>query len=335
MQAASSLAVALIALAIEAAFGYPAPLFRRIGHPVTWIGALIAALDRRLNREPHAARRLAGFSALAILLLVVGVESLLAQGIILAFCASTVAIVTLGLLASTCLAQRSLHTHVRDVRDALHHEGLQAGRQAVAMIVGRDTAGLDEAGVARAAIESLAENFADGIVAPTLYLALAGLPGGLLYKAINTADSMIGHRTPRHDAFGFASAKLDDLVNWPAARLAALWVVLAAALTRGASATNAWRIMRRDARGHASPNAGWPEAAMAGALGVTLGGPRVYAGRAVEDAAMGDGAGADLATIDRALTLYRRACALNAFAVLLVFGALLVFSAPPILSAPW
>ena len=145
------------------------------------------------------------------------------------------ALMLVGVLASPCLAQRSLDDHVRAVRDALQRDGLPAGRAAVAMIVGRDTAGLDEAAVARAAIESLAENFSDGIVAPALYLALGGLPGGILYKAINTADSMIGHRTPRVEAFGFAAAKLDDVVNWPAARLAGLWIVLAATLTPGAS----------------------------------------------------------------------------------------------------
>ena len=213
--------------------------------------------------------------------------------------------------------------HVRAVAEALETRGLEAGRTAVAQIVGRDTAALDEAAIARAAIESLAENFADGVVAPAFWLAFGGLPGGIGYKAVNTADSMIGHLTPRHAAFGFAAAKLDDLVNWPAARLAALWLVAAAALLPGASAGGAWRIMRRDARGHASPNAGWPEAAMAGALGLSLGGPRVYAGRVVADATIGDGTpAADAAAIRRALALYRLACGLEITAALL--GALLL-----------
>jgi adenosylcobinamide-phosphate synthase len=306
-----------VALVAEALVGYPPELFMRIGHPVTWIGALIALLDARLNRESDtpARRRIGGFAALGLLLGVAGGLAFLLQACIFAIAPTAIAILLLGIVASTCLAQRSLDAHVGAVADALAIT-LEDGRRAVAMIVGRDTTDLDDAGVARAALESLAENFADGIVAPTLWLALLGLPGGVLYKAINTADSMIGHRTPRHEAFGFASAKLDDIVNWPAARLAGLWIVLAAALTRDASAKDAWRIMRRDARGHASPNAGWPEAAMAGALGITLGGTRVYAGRTVADRGMGDGtATIDAATINRALRLYRIACAINIAAV--------------------
>ena len=254
--------------------------------------------------------------ALLILLIVSGGAATTIASVADAALPPWIAITTLGLLASSCLAQRSLDAHVRAVADALEIGGIEAGRGAVAKIVGRDTASLDVAAVSRAAIESLAENFADGIVAPTVWLALGGLPGGVLYKAINTADSMIGHRTPRHEAFGWASAKLDDVVNWPAARLASLAVVVAAALVSGASARDAWRIMRRDARGHPSPNAGWPEAAMAGALGIRLGGSRRYGGRLVPDATMGDGAGTvDSRTIRRALRLYRTACALNLFVV--------------------
>ena len=313
-------ATALVALALEAVAGYPQPLFRRIGHPVTWIGALLQALDQRFNRETDrfVARRRAGGLVLVFLLSVAGLCGFALQGLATATLPHVAAIVVLGVLASPCVAQRSLDDHVRAVRDALQSGGLSSGRAAVAMIVGRDTQALNEAGVARAAIESLAENFSDGIVAPALYLALGGLPGGVLYKTVNTADSMIGHRTPRYEAFGFAAAKLDDGVNWPAARLAGLWIVLAAALIPGASAVDAWRIMRRDSRGHPSPNAGWPEAAMAGALGIRLGGPRVYAGRLVADAAMGDGASADLAAITRALKLYRVACGLNALAIVAV-----------------
>ncbi|WP_158809263.1 adenosylcobinamide-phosphate synthase CbiB [Beijerinckia sp. L45] len=316
-------AIAFVSLVLEAVVGYPPALFRGIGHPVTWLGALLHGLDRRLNRdaESFAQRRRAGFLALVILLLVAG-----AGAVGLAAAASLLprfaAILLLGLLASPCMAQRSLDNHVRAVGDALRDAGLPAGRAAVAMIVGRDTQTLDEAGVARAAIESLAENFSDGIVAPALYLAIGGLPGGVLYKAVNTADSMIGHRTSRFEAFGFAAAKLDDVVNWPAARLAGLWIVFAAALTPDASGLDAWRIMRRDARGHPSPNAGWPEAAMAGALGIRLGGPRAYGGLIIEDAAMGDGISADLSAISRALSLYRLACGLNALAILVLATAL-------------
>jgi len=181
----------------------------------------------------------------------------------------------------------------------------------VAKMVGRDTATLDAAGVARAAIESLAENFSDGVVAPVFWLAIAGLPGATLYKAINTADSMIGYRTPRHEAFGWTAARLDDLVNLPASRLSALLLVAAATLSKDASTAAAWRALRRDAARHRSPNAGYPEAAMAGGLGLALAGPRVYGGVTVEDATMGDGRrDATFADIRRALRLYRRADAI-------------------------
>ena len=311
MSLSASLPLLLAALLIEAAIGYPARLFAWIGHPVTWIGALIGALDRSLNRESmsFAIRRLAGVAALLILL---GV-TLAASLALVALCrlAGPLALLPLALLASSLLAQRSLHEHVARVAQGLEQGGLTGGRKAVAMIVGRDPESLDEAGVARAAIESLSENFSDGIVAPAFWLGLGGLPGGALYKAINTADSMIGHKSPRHLAFGWAAARLDDLVNLPASRLTALLLIAAAALDRQAKAGAAWRAVRRDARRHRSPNAGWPEAAMAGALGLRLAGPRVYGAVRVEDGWMGDGrAAATAADIRRALALYRRSCLL-------------------------
>jgi len=178
----------------------------------------------------------------------------------------------------------------------------------VAHIVGRNTAALDTAGVTRAAIESLAENFSDGVVAPTFWMVIAGLPGAALYKAINTADSMIGHRTERHQDLGKTAAQLDDIVNLPASRLSALLIVAAAYFTQGASAGAAWRAMWRDGKNHDSPNAGYPEAAMAGALGLALGGPRSYHGAEVEGALMGDGR-RETTTEDirSALELYSRA----------------------------
>jgi adenosylcobinamide-phosphate synthase len=215
-----------------------------------------------------------------------------------------------ALLAASLIAQRSLHRHVADVADALDKGGLAAGQAAVARIVGRDPDSLDTAGVARAAIESLAENFSDAVVAPVIWLVIGGLPGIALYKAINTADSMIGHRTARHEAFGWAAARLDDLVNLPASRLSAL-LLIAAALSRKGSAAAAWRAVRRDASRHRSPNAGYPEAAMAGALALSLAGPRVYGARRVADAFMGDGRiDADAGDIRRALALFRQADAL-------------------------
>lgn len=316
------------ALLLEAALGYPRPLYSAIRHPVVWMGALIARLDRALNREAHALsrRKAGGVLALVLLLLFCGVPAALVQAALLAALPLALAVALLALLAATLPAQRSLHEHVAAVAEGLEQRGLEGGRAAVAMIVGRNPATLDEAGVARAAIESLAENFSDGVVAPAFWCGALGLPGAVLYKAVNTADSMIGHRTPRHEAFGWAAARLDDLVNLPASRLAALWIILAAAATRGADARGAWRAVRRDARHHRSPNAGWPEAAMAGALGLRLAGPRVYGATRVEDGWMGDGrAEAGPADLRRALALYRRACAAQGAAVLALAGLALAF----------
>jgi adenosylcobinamide-phosphate synthase len=284
-------------------------LHRAIGHPVTWMGRLIAWLDRALNRETATpqARRAAGVVAVLILLAIVGVLAFLVQSALLRL---PFGILAAALVASTLVAQRSLHRHVADVAAALEIGGIAAGREAVAHIVGRDTDKLDAAGVARAAIESLAENFSDAIVAPVFWMAIGGLPGAALYKAINTADSMIGHRTPRHEAFGWAAARLDDLINLPASRLSAFLLVAAAAIS-GNRAGTAWRAVRRDAGKHRSPNAGYPEAAMAGALGLSLAGPRVYGGAPVEDAFMGEGRSeAEAADIRRALALYRTADAI-------------------------
>jgi adenosylcobinamide-phosphate synthase len=300
-------ALTLAALLLEIMLGYPDRLLRTIGHPVTWIGRLVGGLDRGLNRPAAtpASQRIAGTIALLILVGAVGaIAFILERGLLLL----PLGWLAAALVASTLLAQRSLHEHVARVATALDTDGVAAGRAAVSHIVGRDTGALDAPGVARAAIESLAENFSDGVVAPAFWLLIAGLPGAAIYKAINTADSMIGHRTPRHEAFGWAAARLDDLVNLPAARLAALLIVAAAAMTAGASAPNAWRALRRDAHRHRSPNAGYPEAAMAGALGLKLAGPRSYRGISVDDAVMGEGrreAGA--ADIRAALKLYRRA----------------------------
>ena len=320
--AADHLVLVLIALLAEAAVGYPPPLFRAVRHPVVWIGALIGRLDRTLNRSTlPAARRRAG-GVLAVLLLLAATmlpAALLAEALLrLAFGGAVV-----GVLAGALLAQRSLHAHVRAVAAALARDGLDGGRAAVANIVGRNPATLDSAGVVRAAIESLAENFADGVVAPAFWCGLLGLAGIAGYKAVNTADSMIGHRTPRHAAFGWAAARLDDVLNLPASRLAVLWLILAAAVTRGADAAGAWRAVRRDARRHRSPNAGWPEAAMAGALGLALAGPRVYGTTRIDDAWMGNGrAAATVADLARALVLYRRACAIQIAVVALAALAL-------------
>jgi adenosylcobinamide-phosphate synthase len=320
-----SVALALVAMLIELCLGYPQRWQRAIGHPVTWIGHLIARLDRRLNGEAATprARRAAGIVALLILLGIVGVIALVVQQTLLRL---PFGLVITGFLGSTLVAQRSLYRHVADVATALEQGGVAAGRAAVGHIVGRDTDSLDAAGVARAAIESLAENFSDAVVAPIVWMVIGGLPGAALYKAINTADSMIGHRTPRHEAYGWAAARLDDLVNLPASRLAAVLLIAAAALSKNAYADDAATAVRRDAANHRSPNAGYPEAAMAGALGLALAGPRSYGGVLVNDAMMGDGRReARASDIRRALALYRIADAMliaSLVAVVLLITAL-------------
>jgi len=306
------------ALAVEAVFGYPAALDRAVRHPVVWIGRLVGRLDRTANRAslPPLARRGNGVLALGFVLLAAIASAALVQATLFHWLPSAVALAILAIAASSLVAQRSLFAHVAAVADGLERDGIAGGRAAVAHIVGRDPDALDAAGVARAAIESLAENFSDAVVAPALWCALLGLPGIAFYKAVNTADSMLGHRTPLHAAFGWAAARLDDIVNLPASRLAALWLISAACLHADADAGAALRSVRRDAARHRSPNAGWPEAAMAGALGLRLAGPRVYGETPVQDAWMGEGRpAATAADIRRALAMYRTACALQAAAI--------------------
>ncbi len=314
-----AIGLALLAMLVEVAMGYPQPLFARIGHPVTWIGSLITGLERRwnhVNRTP-AQRRKGGQAVVAVLLLV----SVATGGIALMILPlhSVAGLILLAILCSSLIAQRSLHDHVAAVATALETGGLEtrgldtggleAGRRAVSQIVGRDPDRLDQSAVCRAAIESLAENFSDGIVAPVLWLAALGPAGGIAYKAINTADSMIGHRNDRYLDFGRAAAILDDWINLPASRLSALLVAAGALTQTGASAKAALAAVRRDAKHHRSPNAGWPEAAMAGALGISIAGPRHYGGVLTQDREMNEGGRRDLgpADIRRALDLYRRA----------------------------
>ena len=280
---------------------------RTIGHPVTWMGRLIGVLDRGLNRPTAsgARRRLLGLLATLLIVVVAALAGHLLERSLLRL---PLGFAVAAIAASTLIAQRSLYHHVRRVAVVLEEDTIAAARAAVSHIVGRDPDALDEAGIARAAIESLAENFSDGVLAPAFWLALGGLAGGAAYKAVNTADSMIGHRTARHAAFGWAAARLDDVVNLPASRLSALLLVAAAATMPGASTASAWRALVRDAARHRSPNAGYPEAAMAGALGLALAGPRVYGGIEVPDALMGDGRRlATAADIRAALALYVRA----------------------------
>jgi adenosylcobinamide-phosphate synthase len=303
----------LLALALDAALGDPAFVYARIPHPIAVIGRAIASLDRRWNREDQgdATRRRAGAIVCLVLVLASAGTGFVIERILLGFRFGWIAD---SVLVSFFLAQNSLYFHVAAVARALTNEGLASGRKAVAKIVGRDPESLDQAGACRAALESLAENFSDGVVAPTFWALVFGLPGILVYKTINTADSMIGHKTPRHLAFGWAAARLDDLLNLIPARLAGLLIVASSVVVPCARSRDGFHAMMRDAAKHRSPNAGWQEAALAGALGVALAGPRRYAGRLVEDCWMNLG-GRSEATVDdihRGLHIYVAACLLQA-----------------------
>jgi adenosylcobinamide-phosphate synthase len=289
--------------------GDPHWLYRRLPHPVVWIGRVIAWADQQLNRasDTPGRRKIMGIAATAALLLGALLVGAFVQAMLLKLPGGGL---WLAIAISSLIAQNSLYDHVAAVASGLETSGAEGGRIAVSRIVGRDPEALDRAGISRAAIESLAENFSDGIVAPIFWAALLGLPGILAYKAINTADSMIGHRTPRHQQFGWAAARLDDLLNLIPARLSGLLLAASALFAPGANAGKALSAMWRDARKHRSPNAGWPEAAMAGALGLALNGPRRYHNQLVMDAWMGSGGTpyASANDIRRALRLYIIAC---------------------------
>lgn len=291
------LAVALVALALDVALGWPARLHARIGHPVVWIGGLIGWCERCLN---HGDIRV--FKGLMTVLIVVSMAALPLIFLIGVLRGLPFSWLIEGVLCWPLVAARSLHDHVAAVARPLIAGDLAGARAAVAMIVGRDVSRADEAAVSRAALESLAENTSDGVVAPLFWAVFGGLPGIAAYKAINTMDSMIGHRNARYEQFGRVAARLDDGVNLPASRLTAALFALAGGWRA------AWRAVWADAHRHRSPNAGWPEAAMAGALGVRLSGPRAYGDRVADEpwlnGAARDPLAADLA---RGLAVYRRA----------------------------
>lgn len=293
----------LAALALDAALGWPAGLYRRMGHPVGAFARLITRCERRWNRGDLSDGKRRAFGLLTVVLLGGGaaITASLTQ-VALQGLAGPAAWPLIAIAAWPALAQRSLHDHYLPVLKALESGDLPAARRAVGMIVGRDTGSLDEAGVARAAIESLAESFCDGIVAPLFWLVLLGLPGIWTYKAINTADSLVGHPEEPMRAFGWAAARCDDALNLIPARLSALLICLAGG--------GGWRVLRRDHGKHASPNAGWPEAAMAGALGVRLAGPVSYDGELRMKPWIGEGANPSRSTMRQARRVFLRACGL-------------------------
>jgi len=293
-------AMMLVGMLVDIIVGWPKTFYVRISHPVVWLGKLIDLSEMRLNRGGRSQRLFGGFITGVLCLLVVSIpaavfQSVLPNGI--------VGVLLGGMLAWPLIAVRSMHDHVRAVALPLQARDISTARKAVSMIVGRDPKQLDKEGVARAAIESLAENTSDGIVAPLFWGCIAGLPGIAAYKAINTLDSMIGHRSERYEAFGKTAAILDDVVNWVPARLTGL----AFAFASGSRARGALQCMRRDAKAHRSPNAGWPEGAMAGAIGVRLSGPRAYGDTLVDEPWLNAAAADPVANdLRRALSLYRR-----------------------------
>ncbi len=309
--------IMLAAMLIEVAIGWPRSVFNRIRHPVVWIGGLVTALDNSLNRAHRsgAMRRALGFLTMVV---VVSITLACAIAIDSWLPATPLGDIAAALVASSLIATRSLYVHVAAVAKPLARNDVEAARSAVSRIVGRDPSQLDSAAIARASLESLAENASDGVVAPVFWGAVFGLPGIAAYKAINTLDSMLGHRSPRYADFGWASARLDDLANLIPARLTAAFIAVAGRTIPAASAA------LTDARRHRSPNAGWPESALAGSIGVRLSGPRSYAGRLDDEPWLnGHCPDPDAANITEGLKLYSAAMALLAASLLLVGGAAL------------
>ncbi len=302
-----------LALLLDWLFGWPDWLYARIGHPVTWVGRLITELERRLNRQDAPRSHTIMVGAVSSLF-VVAVCAALALVLQLMLSDGIAGLVMGAVLAWPLLAARSLHDHVADVQQPLAAGNVERARDAVSRIVGRDPAKLDEAGIARSAIESLAENTSDGVIAPLFWGVLFGLPGIAAYKAANTLDSMIGYRNDQFEAYGKFAARFDDVVNWIPARLTGLCFVLVST-----DRQHVWQVMRRDARLHRSPNAGWPEAAMAAGLNCRLSGPRIYAGQLEQHPWVNEGAAdPDAATIKRGLAMLKRSLLVSGAALILL-----------------
>ena len=262
--------LALYTLVLESVIGYPDKLNNRIPHPVIWFGRLISHFDSKFNlkTDSDSLQKRKGFISLVLFVVIALSIGLAIQGFFSLF--GAIGFLLLVLVSTTGLAQLSLDKHVQRVYKDLVNKDLEAARRSVSMIVGRDPENLSEEEVITAALESLSESFNDGVVAPAFWLLIGGLPGLAVYKIVNTADSMIGHRDEKYKNFGWASARFDDLLNYVPARLSGLLIVIAC--RRGAIT------MLRQAKLHDSPNAGWPESAMAGGLKVKLGGPATYSG---------------------------------------------------------
>jgi adenosylcobinamide-phosphate synthase len=318
--------ILVLALLLDRIVGDPAWLWSHVPHPVVVFGKAISFLDRKLNlkRLTASMRRRNGVVAILILLVAGLLVGSALHALLSVF--GWLGIMIEALLVAIFLAQKSLADHVNDVSKALRSDGLAGGRLAVSRIVGRDPETLDEAGVCRAAIESLAENFSDGVVAPALWYAVLGLPGLFMYKMLNTADSMIGHKSETYIDFGWAAARLDDIANWPAARLSILLIAIGALAKNGIAALgNTIRVAVRDGGLHRSPNSGRPEAAMAGALDIQLAGPRVYGGETVREP-MINGAGRDVATVsdvEAGVSIFYSACSVLTLATFALFLVLL------------
>ena len=316
-----SASVLLIALLIDHCLGWPTRLYRRIGHPVTWLGKCIERLDAKLNQQTNTTRFKGRLHGLITLLLIAGASGLLGWIMQRVFESSVWLWWLIAVAAWPLIAMRSMKEHVEAVADPLDVQDLPGARHAVSMIVGRNPDALDEAGVARAALESLAENTSDGVVAPLFWALVFGLPGLFIYKSVNTLDSMIGHHNDRYEHFGWASAKVDDFLNLVPARLTGLLFAMQGLVRQ----QNLWPILvsvRQEAPLHRSPNAGWPESALAQILGVRLAGPRYYGGDLVEEPYFNPyGQDATAHDLRRGLDCYRR---LMYSIVVLLIGVALV-----------
>ena len=310
--------IVLLALAMDAIIGDPNWLYRKIPHPIAAIGCMMNQLDLFLNR-PQVKNPTKKILGVLFIIIALSVAGIIGWGMQTGLKLMEFGQLLEAILVSIFLAQNSLYRHVRNVAQALVSDGLDAARLSVSHIVGRDPAALDESGVCRASIESLSENFSDGVIAPVFWYLIAGMPGILMYKTLNTADSMVGHLSPKYRYFGWASAKLDDVANFIPARLTALLIFLTALIIPSTKGFKSLRSCLTYANRHRSTNAGWPEAAMAGALDIRIAGPRVYNGIVVNDPWMGDG-NPNLRTndINRALKLYFSSNIINALILVLL-----------------